>query len=221
MGLAAAFLWPLTGPPGTTLAGALIGIPFLAGFLRDGLAAGGLLDTGHPAYLRWKARLGRLAFAWTPPVLRAAAGAAAALRIAAALAAGLGAREAPQAGPGAVMGAGLNAALGAWRAAVAFLPAAIQPAAAALAATLQLAALAVLAAGHPRRVLPACALVVLLSEGLSSFQGPWDPLGAMALGAALLLLLLRPAPRRSGAPAPRNRPAPAAGPVTARPRRAG
>jgi hypothetical protein len=103
MGLAAAFLWPIAGPPGTALAQALIGIPFLAGFLRDGLAAGGLLDTAHPVYLRWKARLGRLAFAWTPPVLRAAAGAAAALRIAAALAAGLGARGAPGGGlaPGA------------------------------------------------------------------------------------------------------------------------
>jgi phosphatidylglycerophosphate synthase len=210
MGLAAVFLWPLAGPPGTTLAQALIGLPFLAGFLRDGLAAGGLLDTGHPAYLRWKARLGRLAFLWTPPVLRAAAGAAAALRIAAALAAGLGGREAPGAGPG--------AALGAWRAAVGFLPAAVQPAAAALAAALQVAALAVLAAGYPRRALPAAAMVALLIEGLRAFQGPWDPLGALILGTALLLLLLRPAPRRSGAEKPTGL---APVPLTARPQRSG
>jgi CDP-diacylglycerol--glycerol-3-phosphate 3-phosphatidyltransferase len=206
MGLAAAFLWPIAGPPGTTLAQLLIGIPFLAGFLRDGLAAGGLLDTAHPAYLRWKARLGRLAFAWTPPVLRAAAGAAAALRIAAALAAGLGAREALGAGPG--------AALEAWRAAVGFLPAAVQPAAAALTAALQLAALVLLAAGHPRRAVPACAMLVLLIEGLRAFQGPWDPLGALILGAALLLLLLRPAPRRSAVEKPAGL---APVPVTARP----
>ena len=62
MGVAAVCLWPLARPPGTTLAQALIGLPFLAGFLRDGLAAGGLLDPLHPAYRLWKARLGRLAF---------------------------------------------------------------------------------------------------------------------------------------------------------------
>ena len=212
MGLAAAFLWPLAGPPGTTVAGALIGIPFLAGFLRDGLAAGGLLDTGHPAYLHWKARIGRLAFAWTPPGLRAAAGAAAALRIAAALA--LGAREAPSGG----LGAALVAASDAWRAAVAFLPAVAQPAAAALAAAMQLAALVVLAAAHPRRAMPAAALLALLIEGLRAFQGPWDLLGALALGAALLLLLLRPAPQGSGAEKPAG---PAPVPVTVRPQRSG
>jgi phosphatidylglycerophosphate synthase len=196
MGVAAVCLWPLARPPGTTLAQALIGLPFLAGFLRDGLAAGGLLDPLHPAYRLWKARLGRLAFHWAPLVLRAAAGAAAALRVAAALAARL-------------RGGDL---LGAWHAGVRFLPAAAQPAAAALAAVLQLLALTVLAAGFPRRAVSAGALLFLLVEALRAFQGPWDPVGVLSLTAALLLYLLRPANPSGGAsPAP----------VTRRSRRAG
>jgi hypothetical protein len=150
----------------------------------------------HPAYRLWKARLGRLAFHWAPLVLRAAAGAAAALRVAAALAARL---------------RGENL-LGAWRAGVRFLPAAAQPAAAALAAVLQLLALTVLAAGFPRRAVSAGALLFLLVEALRAFQGPWDPIGVLSLTAALLLYLLRPANPSGGAsPAP----------VTRRSRRAG
>jgi len=176
MGLAAVCLWPLARPPATVLGQALIGIPFLSGFLRDGLAALGLLDPSHPAYQRWKARLGRLAFAFLPPVLRAAAGAAAALRLAAALASRLRGQD----------------PLGAWRAAALFLPPAGRPASAALAAALQLAGLAVLAVGRPRRAVPACALLFLLVEALRAFQGPWDALGVLSLSSALLLYLLRP-----------------------------
>jgi hypothetical protein len=61
-------------------------------------------------------------------------------------------------------------------------------------------------------------MLVLLIEGLRAFQGPWDPLGALILGAALLLLLLRPAPRRSGAEKPAGL---APVPVTARPQPSG
>ena len=184
MGLAAVCLWPLARPPATVLAQALIGVPLLAGFLRDGLAACGLLDPSLPAYQRWKGRLGRLAFAWAPPALRVAAGAAAALRIAAALFSRLRGED----------------LLGAWRAAVLFLPAAVRPAAAALAAALQLACLAALAAGLPRRAAPACALGLLLVEALRAFQGSWDPLGATVLSVGLLLYLLRPAGMAGGAP---------------------
>ncbi len=176
MGLAAVCLWPPARPPATVLAQVLIGIPLLAGFLRDGLAACGLLDPSRPAYQRWKGRLGRLAFAWTPPVLRAAAGAAAALRIAAALSSRLRGEE----------------LLSVWRAAVLFLPAGSRPAAAAAAAALQLLGLAVLAVGHPRRALPGCAALLLLLEASRAFQGTWDATGAVVLSAALLLYLLRP-----------------------------
>ncbi len=184
MGLAAVCLWPPARPPATVLAQVLIGIPLLAGFLRDGLAATGLLDLSRPAYQRWKGRLGRLGFAWAPPVLRAAAGAAAALRIAAALSARLRGEQ----------------LLGVWSAAVLFLPAGARPAAAAAAAALQLLGLAVLAAGHPRRASPGCAALLLLIEAWRSFQGPWDATGAVVLSAALLLYLLRPASPAGSAP---------------------
>ncbi len=177
MGVAAVCLCPLAGPPATVLAQALIGVPLLAGFLRDGLAACGLLDPSHPAYRRWKGRFGRLAFAWAPRVLRAAAGAAAALRIAAALSSRLRGED----------------LLGAWRAAAGFLPVGARPAAAALIAAFELSSLALLAVGRPRRAAPACAALLLLIEGLRAFQGSWDPNGALVLGSALLLYLLQPA----------------------------
>jgi CDP-diacylglycerol--glycerol-3-phosphate 3-phosphatidyltransferase len=182
MGLAAVCLWPPARPPATVLAQALIGLPLLAGFLRDGLVACGLLDPSHPAYQRWKGRLGRLAFAWAPPALRAAAAALAVLGIAAALSSR-------------ARGGDL---LGAWRAAVLFVPAGLRPTAAALAAALQLSGLAVLAAGRPRRAVPAAAALLLLVEGSRAFQGPWDVTGAIALSVALLLYLLRPASPAAG-----------------------
>jgi CDP-diacylglycerol--glycerol-3-phosphate 3-phosphatidyltransferase len=197
MGLAAVFLCPWAQPPATVLAQALIGVPFLAGFLRDGLAACGLLDPSLPVYQRWKVHLGRLAFVWAPRVLRAAAGAAAALRIAAALASRAGGED----------------LLRAWRVAVAFLPGSVRPAAAALAAALELSGLAVLAAGRPRRAVPAAAVLVLLVVALSALQGSWDAAGMLSLTAALLLHLLRlPAPASLAAPAP--------APVSECPRRA-
>jgi hypothetical protein len=182
MGVAAVCLWPLARPPATILAQALIGVPLLAGFLRDGLTACGFLDPSQPAYRRWKRRLGRLAFLWAPPVLRGAAAAAAALGIAAALSSRARGED----------------LLGAWRAAVLFLPAGARPAAAALAAGLELIGLAVLAAGRPRRALPAAAALLLLVEALRAFQGPWDAIGALSLSVALLLLLLLDLPRPAG-----------------------
>jgi hypothetical protein len=187
MGLSAVLLWPPARPQATILAQVLIGLPFLAGFLRDALVACGQLDPAHPVYQRWKLRLGRLAFAWAPPVLRAAAGAAAALRAAIALAARASGED----------------LLGAWRAAVGFLPDAVRPAAAALAAGLQLAGLGVLASARPRRAVPAAAALVLLVAALSAFQGYWDVAGMLSLTAALLLYLLRPAPAAVTAPSRR------------------
>jgi CDP-diacylglycerol--glycerol-3-phosphate 3-phosphatidyltransferase len=187
MGLAAVLLWPPARPPAAVLAQVLIGVPFLVGFLRDGLVACGAMDPSRPAYQRWKSRLGRLAFGWAPWGLRAAAGAAAGLRIAAALAAWARGGD----------------PLGAWGAAVAFLPEPLRPAAAALAALLQLAGLAVLALARPPRAMPSAALGVLLVMALGAFQGRWDEAGMLSLTAALLLYLLRPAsPAGSAAPAP-------------------
>jgi phosphatidylglycerophosphate synthase len=180
MGITAVFLWPIARPPVTTLAQALVGVPLLLGFLRDGLAAAGLLDPRHPAYQRWKGRIGRLAFGWGPPVFRIAAGAAAALRVAVAATA-------------AVRGGDV---LAAWRTAGLLWPPPVRPAATAAAATLQLATLAVLAAGRPRRTVAALALLFLLVEGLRMFQGRLDAVGAFSLTAALLLYVLRPARSR-------------------------
>jgi CDP-diacylglycerol--glycerol-3-phosphate 3-phosphatidyltransferase len=179
MGIVAVSLWPIAGHPVTTLAQVLVGLPFLAGFLRDGLAAAGLIDPGHPAYQRWKGRLGRLAFGWGPRVLRAAAGAVAALRVALAVAARVRGGD----------------ALAAWRTAGLLWPPAGRPTAAAAAAALQLLALAIMAAGVPRCAVYASALVFLLVEGLRAFQGRLDVAGAVSLSAALLLYVLRPARR--------------------------
>ena len=181
MGIAAVFLWPIARPPATSLAQALIGVPLLIGFLRDGLAASGLIDPLHPAYQRWKGRVGRLAFGWGPPLLRAAAGAVALLRIAFAVAAG-------------IRGGG---ALAAWRSVGLLWPPVVRPVASAAAAVLQLLALAILAAGWPRRAVAASALLFLLVEGLRAFQGRLDAAGAVSVAAALLLYVLRPARSRS------------------------
>jgi CDP-diacylglycerol--glycerol-3-phosphate 3-phosphatidyltransferase len=177
MGIAAVFLWPIARPPSTTLAQILIGVPLLTGFLRDGLAASGLLDPAQASYQRWKGRLGRLAFGWGPPVLRAVAGAAAALRLTFAAIA-------------AVRGGDV---LAAWRSSALLWPPPARPAAAAAAAALQLLALVILAAGRPRRAVAASALLFLLLEGLRAFQGRLDAVGAVSLTAALLLYVLRPA----------------------------
>lgn len=44
MGFLSAVLWPIVGPPATTLAGVLILVPFMAGFVRDWQAVSGRLD---------------------------------------------------------------------------------------------------------------------------------------------------------------------------------
>ncbi len=179
MGITAVFLWPVSRPPVTTLAQAIVAVPLLAGFLRDGLAASGLLDPRHPAYQAWKGRVGRLLFGWGPPVYRALAGLMAALRVALAVSARLQGAD----------------PLAPWRPAGLLLPASARPVAAAAAAAVQLAALAVMAAGFPRRGMYACALVFLLVEALRAFQSGLDPVGAVALCAALLLYVFRPARR--------------------------
>jgi len=181
MGITAVFLWPIARPPSTTLAQALIGVPLLTGFLRDGLAASGLLDPAHAVYQRWKGRVGRLAFGWGPPLLRAAAGAVALLRVAFAVAAGVRGGD----------------PLAAWRPVGLLWPSAARPAAAVAAAVLQLLTLAILAAGLPRRAVAAAALLFLLVEGLRAFQGRLDAAGAVSVTVALLLYVLRPARSRA------------------------
>lgn len=68
MGFLAVMLWPLFGPPGTFLAAALFGIPFLIGFGRDWLFVAGILQPQESALNRWLALLS----AWLSLLLRLA-----------------------------------------------------------------------------------------------------------------------------------------------------
>ncbi len=52
MELGAAALWPIAPAPMMDAAGAILGIPFLAGFARDGLIHVGLMSPSSPLYLR-------------------------------------------------------------------------------------------------------------------------------------------------------------------------
>ena len=69
MAFISVILWPLFGPPATTVAGICFAVPFLVGFTRDWLVVSGAVDPASPGYRRaagwyaWGAR-------WTPPVLR-------------------------------------------------------------------------------------------------------------------------------------------------------
>jgi len=69
MGFFCVALWPIFGPPATTIAGILFVTPILVGFVRDWLIVSGAMRPTTPAY-RWLLR--RLAWgrAWIPPVLR-------------------------------------------------------------------------------------------------------------------------------------------------------
>lgn len=72
MELGAAALWPIAPAPLMAMGGAILGVPFLGGFVRDGLIHLGLLDPGAPTYLRARRLVVRFGTRVIPPVLRLA-----------------------------------------------------------------------------------------------------------------------------------------------------
>jgi CDP-diacylglycerol--glycerol-3-phosphate 3-phosphatidyltransferase len=68
MGFLFVILWPFFSPPGTHLAAALFSLPFLAGFLLDGLTATGIIRQTMKSSGLWNA-----VFRWLPLLLRATA----------------------------------------------------------------------------------------------------------------------------------------------------
>jgi len=82
MGLAAAVLWPGIDRSIAALGAGLVGIPFLAGFLRDALAVSMRLDTRNPVYQAWRGTIGRALFGRLPPLLHITAGLSAIARAA-------------------------------------------------------------------------------------------------------------------------------------------
>jgi CDP-diacylglycerol--glycerol-3-phosphate 3-phosphatidyltransferase len=74
MGFFCVALWPVVGPPATTIAGVLFAAPILVGFVRDWLIVSGALRAAAPGYQRAQ-RLAQAAAAWLPPLLRGVGGA--------------------------------------------------------------------------------------------------------------------------------------------------
>jgi CDP-diacylglycerol--glycerol-3-phosphate 3-phosphatidyltransferase len=72
MGFVSAILWPVLPPVLTTLAAALIAVPFLAGFVRDWLFTSGVLDVNSPSYQAWSGRLTAVVQRWLPVPVRLA-----------------------------------------------------------------------------------------------------------------------------------------------------
>jgi CDP-diacylglycerol--glycerol-3-phosphate 3-phosphatidyltransferase len=72
MELGAAALWPIVPSVMITLAGAIVAVPFLAGFVRDGVIHLGWVDPASPTYLALRKTLVRLATVILPPVVRLA-----------------------------------------------------------------------------------------------------------------------------------------------------
>lgn len=177
MAVGAAVLWPGIDRSAAVLAVSLVGVPFLAGFLRDALAASGRLDPRDPVYQARKGRTGRFLFGYLPPVLRGAAGLAAAFRIAVYFRA--------------VIGGGDPARVSGFPGIPGLPPDSGLPAAAALAA-LQVAALAVTAAGKPRSLQAPAWAAFLLAEALRSSGAGLDAAGALSLAAVLGLFVFRP-----------------------------
>lgn len=70
MGFMLVVLWPIFGPPATSLAGAIFAGIVALGFMRDWLVVIGWLRPQHPAYQTWRARLKSLVFGWLPSGLR-------------------------------------------------------------------------------------------------------------------------------------------------------
>jgi phosphatidylglycerophosphate synthase len=72
MELSAAALWPIVPAAMMTVGGAIVAVPFLAGFLRDGLIHLGWIDPASPDYLAVRRETARIAGELLPPVLRLA-----------------------------------------------------------------------------------------------------------------------------------------------------
>jgi CDP-diacylglycerol--glycerol-3-phosphate 3-phosphatidyltransferase len=73
MGFFCVALWPVLGPPATTIAGVLFVAPILVGFVRDWLVVSGALRPTAPGYQRTQ-RLAQIASTWLPPLLRGVGG---------------------------------------------------------------------------------------------------------------------------------------------------
>jgi CDP-diacylglycerol--glycerol-3-phosphate 3-phosphatidyltransferase len=195
MGLLAVFLWPVARPPATILAECLIGLPFLLGFVRDGLAASGHLDPLHPGYQRLKAFLARLTSAWLPPVLRLVLGLTASLHLATGLA------SAVRASGGAPLAAFFlpgGPLLPDWLAPVLNGPNTLTHLLSAAVTLIQ--ALTILALLAGRAVSPA-ALLFLLLAGMRVFATGFGLQMGLQIGVTLLLYLFGPGPWRLGSAA--------------------
>src|SRR3990170_8672425 len=69
MDLGTAALWPIVPFVMMTLAGAIVAVPFLGGFARDGAVHLGWIDPASPPYLTLRRTLLPLATVYLPPVL--------------------------------------------------------------------------------------------------------------------------------------------------------
>jgi len=167
MGILAVFLWPIARPPGTVLAGLIVGVPLLLGFIRDWLLATGSLDPEDPDYRKIKKTFYRIGRNWLAPIVRAV-----------------------------LVGAAVRIGMTAFRPAALpapWLPAAVPQAelATVLYAAVRLLLLALLITG---RFTSPAALTLLLLEGLRIFLSRLDPWAAVIVSAALLLYLFGPGP---------------------------
>jgi CDP-diacylglycerol--glycerol-3-phosphate 3-phosphatidyltransferase len=171
MALAAAFLWPIARSGPALLTESLIALPFLLGFLRDWLVAGGRLAADGPLLTRWQALAEPWLAARLPLLLRAAC---LCLALAAFWTAAPGGIKNPvwpgPAPPGAA------------------------EAAASIAAGLTILALLGLATG---RGVPFFALSVIALAGLPLYLAGMSLTGGLQLACALLLLLIGGGPSLS------------------------
>jgi CDP-diacylglycerol--glycerol-3-phosphate 3-phosphatidyltransferase len=199
MGVLAVLLWPIATPPTTIIGEGLIGIPLLAGFIRDWLLVSGRLDPRSERYRHVLSTLGRAAYRWVPLALRGALAAVAVLGLTALLSGGAVAASwlavprlvaplfaAPQltgAPPGTFFSVFAQSE-------------ALQPGLAlALLIALRYLFLGALVAGW--RVPPA-SLLLLLLEGLRVFRSGLDAPGLVVVVAALLLYVLGPGSPAAG-----------------------
>lgn len=72
MELASVALWPIVPPPMMTVAGAIVAVPFLAGFGRDAAIQLGWINPASPTYLRARRVLIHLTTVLLPPFFRIA-----------------------------------------------------------------------------------------------------------------------------------------------------